>query len=92
MASQSNIAGMVPGPRASLLGWRGQTLAFLRDPVAFMSALHRAHGPVAAWLAGNAGWMFGFGPEYNQQVLSDTLRERRSWCDRGLDLHLGALR
>src|SRR5581483_8684689 len=74
MAVQSKTAGIVPGPRASLLGWRGQTLAFLRDPVAFMSALYRDHGHVAAWLAGNAGWMFGFGPEYNQQVLSDATR------------------
>jgi glycosyltransferase involved in cell wall biosynthesis len=28
----------------------------------------------------------------NQQVLAETLRERRSWCDRGLDLHLHAAR
>jgi glycosyltransferase involved in cell wall biosynthesis len=28
----------------------------------------------------------------NQQVLAETLRERRSWCDRGLDLHLEAAR
>jgi glycosyltransferase involved in cell wall biosynthesis len=26
----------------------------------------------------------------NLQVLADTLRERRNWCDRGLDLHLTA--
>ena len=64
----------VPGPRPGLLGWRGQTLAFLRDPVTFMSALYREHGPVAACLKGNPGWMFGFGPEYNQLVLSDAAR------------------
>jgi len=74
MVASSNIAVDIPGPRAALLGWRGQTLAFLRDPVAFMSALYREYGPVAAWLQGNPGWMFGFGPEYNQQVLSDSAR------------------
>jgi hypothetical protein len=26
----------------------------------------------------------------NLRVLEDTLRARRNWCDRGLDLHLGA--
>ena len=74
MAASSNIAVTIPGPRAALLGWRGQTLAFLRDPVTFMSTLYREYGQVAAWLQGNPGWMFGFGPEYNQQVLSDSAR------------------
>jgi cytochrome P450 len=74
MPATPHIAGDVPGPRPALLGWRGQIVTFLRDPVAFMSALYREHGPVASWLSGNPTWMFGFGPAYNQQVLSDSAR------------------
>lgn len=60
----------VPGPRA-LLGWRGQALAFLRDPIAFMAALRREYGDFASVQRGYQWWMFAFGPAYNQQILSD---------------------
>ncbi|HNP74001.1 MAG TPA: cytochrome P450 [Kouleothrix sp.] len=60
----------VPGPRAPL-GWRGQALAFLRDPIAFMALLRRQYGELASVQEGYQWWMFAFGPAYNQQVLSD---------------------
>lgn len=70
MTRSTNVAAPVPGPRA-LLGWNGRALAFLRDPIALMRALHRDHGRVAALLQGYPWWLFAFGPEYNQQVLSN---------------------
>jgi cytochrome P450 len=74
MAATSSAAAVVPGPRAPLLGWRGQAVRFLRDPIAFMQALERDYGRVAAAVGGRPLWMFGFGPEYNQLVLSDAAR------------------
>ena len=74
MAATTSPTTAVPGPRAPLLGWRGQAIRFLRDPVAFMQALYREHGRVAASAAGRPLWMFGFGAPYNQLVLSDAAR------------------
>ncbi len=54
----------VPGPRAPL-GWRGQALAFLRDPIAFMALLRRQYGELASVQEGYQWWMFAFGPAYN---------------------------
>jgi cytochrome P450 len=74
MAITSSTAAVVPGPHAPLFGWRGQVFRFLSDPVGFMQALYRDHGRIAASVQGRSLWMFGFGAEYNQQVLSDAAR------------------
>lgn len=74
MAATTSPPTAIPGPRAPLLGWRGQAIRFLRDPVTFMQALYREHGRVAASVAGRPLWMFGFGAEHNQLVLSDAAR------------------
>lgn len=60
----------IPGPR-SPLGWNAGRLAFLRDPIACMRMLHGRYGPIAAAAEGYPWWAFAFGPEHNQQVLSD---------------------
>ena len=70
MATSTNLAAPVPGPR-SMLGWNGRALAFLRDPIELMRALQRDYGQVAALLGGYPWWLFAFGPELNQQVLSN---------------------
>lgn len=71
MTATASTTTAIPGPPDSLLGWRGQAIRFLRDPVAFVQMLYANHGRVAALRAGKPGWVFGFGPEQNQQVLSD---------------------
>jgi cytochrome P450 len=74
MTATPSPATSVPGPRAPVLGWRGQAIRFLHDPITFMQALYREHGRLAAWVAGNPMWMFAFGPAYNQLVLADPAR------------------
>lgn len=66
----TSLSPTIPGPYAPL-GWRGQALAFLRDPIALMSALRRDYGNLAAILHDYPWWLFAFGPAYNQHVLSD---------------------
>lgn len=70
MASTQPIAAAIPGPR-SPFGWRGQALAFLRDPIGLMVALRREYGDTSSVLRGYPWWMFAFGPAYNQLILSD---------------------
>jgi cytochrome P450 len=50
---------------------RGSLLDFPRDPITCMRALYRAHGTLAALEEDGQRLYFVFGPEYNQQVLSD---------------------
>ncbi len=69
----------LPGPRpVPLLGWRGNVLRFLLDPIGYMSALPRV--PVAAFTAGGGGpvlirrpgagqTIFALGPASTQTVL-----------------------
>lgn len=72
MTTALPTVGPLPGPpKPALLGWRAQSLKFLRDPIAFMRMLYRDYGRLAAWMDGNPWWVFGFGPEYNHRVLSD---------------------
>ncbi|HVG00624.1 MAG TPA: cytochrome P450 [Chloroflexia bacterium] len=67
-------AGNVPGPRAlPLLGWRGNMLALLRDPINYMLWLNRTYGDVVALPRGEHRFVFVFSPEYNRQVLSDQM-------------------
>jgi cytochrome P450 len=50
---------------------RGSLLEFPRDPIRCMQRLHRAHGMLAALEEDGQRLYFAFGPEYNQQILSD---------------------
>ncbi|MDA8018680.1 MAG: cytochrome P450 [Thermoanaerobaculia bacterium] len=44
----------IPGPRPMpLLGWRGNTLRFLRDPIAYLRQLRQQHGTIARFVAGS---------------------------------------
>jgi cytochrome P450 len=77
----------VTGPRAvPVVGWRGNMVLFLRDPVAYMMRLYREHGPVAALCdRGNDNLifsrrdtprsprtLFSFGPQGNSDLLTKT--------------------
>jgi cytochrome P450 len=71
--TEPTYAATAPGPPAPF-GWRGQSIAFLRDSIGFMARLYQRYGLVASWMAGNPWWLFAFGPEHNHQVLSDPAR------------------
>ena len=51
---------------------QGRLLDFPDDPGACMRRLYRAHGTIAALEEAGLRLLFIFGPEFNQQVLSDT--------------------
>ena len=54
--SPSGPFAMLDGPSpVPVLGWRGNLLQFLRDPVGYMAPLRRAHGDVVPLVRGGAG-------------------------------------
>ena len=62
----------VPGPPpVRLFGSQGNLIKFLRDPVGYMRGLHDHYGDVAALVKGSRGMVFAFGPQFNQQILSN---------------------
>jgi cytochrome P450 len=50
----------------------GSLLDFPLDPIACMRSLYQKHGHLAALEENGARIVFAFGPDYNQQILSDT--------------------
>lgn len=62
----------IPGPGSKLrLGWRGNMLPLLRDPITYMMSLYETYGDVVTLARGSSDFVFVFSPEYNHQVLSD---------------------
>jgi hypothetical protein len=69
------MKSVVPGPRTvPLAGWRGNAVAFLRDPIAAMRRLQGEYGDVAALARGSNEFIFFFDPEVSRQVFSDPSR------------------
>ncbi len=63
----------LPGPRPMpLLGVRGNLIPFMRNPIGYMGRLHRNYGEIVSLARSTTDYIFVFGPEYNQQVLSNT--------------------
>lgn len=61
----------IPGPGPfPVLGWRGNLLKFLRDPLAYMQMLKRTYGEISVFVKGRRSMIFTFHPKYNQQILS----------------------
>lgn len=61
----------IPGPR-SLLGWKMNMLRFYRNPFTYSRWLHDEYGKIVALGHGEKpSYIFAFGPEYNQQILTD---------------------
>ena len=62
----------VPGPPPTpWLGSHGNLITFLRDPVGYLRRLRREYGEIAAVVKGTRGMIFAFGPQFNQQILSN---------------------
>src|SRR5262249_21002972 len=73
-------------PAVPVLGWRGNMISFLRDPVAYMMRLYRDHGGLAGFTEGGNGNLifkrpdvrrsertyFCFSPEANYDLLTKT--------------------
>jgi cytochrome P450 len=60
-----------PGPRGlPFLGGRANFLRFLYDPIAFMRRLRASYGDVVSLARGDPGYVFVFGAEHNQAILS----------------------
>ncbi|MBV9122855.1 MAG: cytochrome P450, partial [Planctomycetes bacterium] len=51
---------------------QGRLLDLAQDPLAVMRQLYRTHGRIAALEEQGQRVLFAFGPEFNQQLLSDT--------------------
>ena len=62
---------MLPGPRpVPLLGWRGNLLPFVRDPIAYATRLFERFGDLAALGYGDNELIFVLGAEYNRALLA----------------------
>lgn len=82
--SEPETLSRMPGQKPHwLLGWRGNLLAFNQDPLGNVEKLRQRYGniflfvhggnePLNSTLPNVHRTVFALGPEYNQQVLSDT--------------------
>ena len=62
----------IPGPLPTRwFGSQGNLIAFLRDPVGYLRRLYSEYGEIAAVVKGTRGMIFAFGPQFNQQLLSN---------------------
>ncbi|GMU01381.1 hypothetical protein KH5H1_55010 [Corallococcus caeni] len=62
----------IPGPSAlPLLGLQGSLIKFSLDPVAHMREAHATYGNVVAFAKQDPKWVYAFGAENNQRVLTD---------------------
>lgn len=62
----------IPGPPPSrFLGSHGNLIQFLGDPVGYLRRLYNDYGEIAAVVQGTRGMIFAFGPQFNQQILSN---------------------
>lgn len=72
MRNNERPSASIPGPPAMpILGRRGNYLRYFRDPIASMQEFHKTYGSVVAFVRNTSSWLFAFGPEHNQQLLTD---------------------
>lgn len=55
-----------------LLGWRGNAIQFLRDPINFIRTMYHTHGRIVGMAKDHEKMIFAFTPETNRQILSNT--------------------
>ena len=68
----SRPAALPPGPRAIPgLGSRVNFVAFMRDPVSYMSWLRREYGNIVSLARDSTDYVFVFSPEHNRMVLGE---------------------
>ena len=61
----------IPGPR-SVLGWKMNMLRFFRSPFAYQRLLYDTYGNLVALNQGDKpSTIFAFGPEHNQQIVTN---------------------
>lgn len=61
----------IPGPR-SVLGWKINMLRFFRSPFAYQRRLYDTYGKLVALNQGDKpSAIFAFGPEFNQQIVTN---------------------
>lgn len=74
MAPMMPARSVVPGPRpAALLGWRGNAIAFYRDPLGHVLRLHEIYDEVAALAYADPAFVFALGPAPQRQLLDQPL-------------------
>jgi cytochrome P450 len=62
----------IPGPpTVPVLGFYGNMMRLLRDPVAFLDSQHQRYGRISAIAANNPFMVYALGPEFNQLLLGD---------------------
>jgi hypothetical protein len=65
----------LPGPPARpLVGWRGDLIDFMRDPLAALYRVHACCGELGGLTEGNGAMVFAFGPEHNRALSTDVDR------------------
>jgi cytochrome P450 len=55
-----------------VLGWRGNSIIFLRDPMRYLQRSYETYGPLSGLVRDDPRSVFAIGPEYNHQLLSDS--------------------
>ncbi|MBK8261233.1 MAG: cytochrome P450 [Nannocystis sp.] len=65
----------LPGPPARpLVGWRGNLVDLMRDPLAALYRVHACCGELGGLTEGNGAMVFAFGPEHNRALSTDVDR------------------
>lgn len=66
--AQQPIPGLTPIP---FIGPRIAMIRFFSNPIGILQTLHKEHGTVASLNRGDLSFVCAFGPEHNQQLLSN---------------------
>lgn len=81
---KNSLIEKLPGPKPMpIVGWRGNMLQFLRDPLTYLDSAYHTYGNVVAFARGGnsnllssvdkcPGTIFAFGPANNQAILTQT--------------------
>ncbi|MEM7112114.1 MAG: cytochrome P450 [Chloroflexota bacterium] len=65
---QPSIPGLAPIP---FIGSKLAMIRFFSDPIGILQTLHKEHGDIASLNRGDLSFVCAFGPEHNQQLLSN---------------------
>jgi cytochrome P450 len=77
------------GPAAKpLLGYLPEQLKFGRDPIGYLTKLHREYGTVTAWGGGKPLLVFNCDPDLNQQL---SAAEQFDWAPKTLPVRFAAM-
>ncbi|MEL6535489.1 MAG: cytochrome P450 [Bacteroidota bacterium] len=75
------MATPIPGLRpVPILKGRVNLMRFFGDPIGVMTKIYREHGTIGAVTAKDSSMVCAFGPDYNQEILSNS-RQYFNWAD-----------